>query len=194
MRTAHVHRVTKETDITVTLDLDGIGHHDIRTGIGFLDHMLEQLSHHSLIDLTLRATGDTHIDFHHLTEDTGLAIGDALTRALGERKGITRYGLAYVPMDEALASTVIDLGGRPFFVLNGTIPSASGPGHFSTELVDDFFKALSDTAKCNLHITLEYGRNSHHCIEAMFKSFSRALSAAVKLTGNNDIPSTKGIL
>ncbi|OGJ97805.1 MAG: imidazoleglycerol-phosphate dehydratase, partial [Candidatus Raymondbacteria bacterium RifOxyC12_full_50_8] len=176
------------------LCLDGTGAYEIDTGIGFFDHMLSLFAKHGSFDFTVKCRGDLQVDAHHSVEDVGICLGDALTQALGDKKGIARYGSFSLPMDEALASTVIDLGGRPFFVLNGTIPSASGPGHFSTELVDDFFKALSDTAKCNLHITLEYGRNSHHCIEAMFKSFSRALSAAVKLTGNNDIPSTKGIL
>ncbi|KAF0111478.1 MAG: hisB [Rhodospirillaceae bacterium] len=195
MRTAHVHRVTKETDITVTLALDGTGHHDIRTGIGFFDHMLEQLSRHSLIDLALRATGDTHIDFHHLTEDTGLAIGDALTQALGERKGITRYGLAYVPMDEALTRVVLDLSNRPHLVWQVALPRPK-IGTMDTELFKEWFQAFANAAGLTLHVTCLYGENHHHIVEGCYKALARALRQAVTIDSRNHdtVPSTKGIL
>ena len=195
MRTAHVHRVTKETDITVTLTLDGTGNHDIRTGIGFLDHMLEQLARHSLIDLSLRATGDTHIDFHHLTEDTGLAIGEALTRALGERKGITRYGLAYVPMDEALTRVVLDLSNRPHLTWQVALTRPK-VGAMDTELFKEWFQAFANAAGATLHVTCLYGENQHHIVEGCYKALARALRQAVAIDSRNHdtVPSTKGIL
>lgn len=195
MRMAHVHRVTKETEITLTLDLDGTGIYEICTGIGFFDHMLEQLCRHSLIDLSLRATGDTHIDFHHLTEDTGLAIGEAITRALGERKGINRYGLAYVPMDEALTRVAIDLSNRPYLVWHVTLIRPK-LGDMDTDLFKEWFQAFASMAGATLHVACLYGENHHHIIEGCYKALARALRQAIEIDSRraDAVPSTKGVL
>ncbi len=195
MRTATVHRKTSETEIRVTLNLDGTGIYHCRTGIGFLDHMLEQLSRHSLIDMDVAATGDLHIDQHHTTEDAGLAIGEALTRALGDRKGIQRYGHAYAPMDETLSRVAIDISGRPFMVWRAEF-SQSKLGDFDTELFEHFFHSLAQTAGITLHVETLYGRNNHHIVESIFKAAARALRFAVEVDPRkaDQVPSTKGTL
>ncbi|HEX8446469.1 MAG TPA: imidazoleglycerol-phosphate dehydratase HisB [Sphingomonas sp.] len=195
MRTATVHRKTNETEIRVTIDLDGSGVYRIATGIGFLDHMLEQLSRHSLIDLDVQATGDLHIDQHHTTEDAGLAIGEALSRALGDRKGIQRYGHAYAPMDETLSRVAIDISGRPYMVWRAAFSQAK-LGDFDTELFEHFFHSLAQTAGITLHVETLYGRNNHHIVESIFKAAARALRFAVEVDPRkgDQVPSTKGTL
>ena len=195
MRTATIHRKTNETDIEVVLDLDGTGTYDVSTGIGFLDHMLEQLSRHSLIDLRLRAAGDLHIDQHHTTEDSGIALGTALAQALGDRRGITRYGHAYAPMDETLTRCAIDVSGRPFLVWRSEF-SQSKLGELDTELIEHFFHSIAGAAGITLHVETLYGRNNHHIVESVFKAFARALRAAVEIDPRkaDAIPSTKGTL
>jgi len=193
-RTGSCDRKTQETQISLALTIDGKGIYSIKTGIGFFDHMLELFAKHGRFDLSLQCTGDLNVDAHHTVEDVGLALGEALSKALSDKRGIRRYGSCFLPMDEVLALTAIDLSGRPFFVLDGTLPTAE-LGGFSPELVFDFFKAVSDSAKMTLHIKLFYGRNSHHCIEAIFKGFARALAQALeRIPGDNSIPSTKGVL
>lgn len=193
-RIAEVRRRTKETDVTLMINLDGAGKYDVDTGIGFFDHMMELFAKHGSFDLNLRCKGDLNVDNHHSVEDVGLVLGEALAKALGDKKGILRYGFFILPMDETLARAVVDLGGRPFFVFKGKIPG-SEPGGFPPELVSDFFKAVTDSGKLNLHLEVEYGKNTHHCIEALFKAFARALAAAVSPGRNpGDIPSTKGVL
>lgn len=195
MRTAQVKRNTKETQIEVEVNLDGKGIYSISTGIGFLDHMLEQLSRHSLMDLTVKAKGDLHIDFHHTTEDTGIAIGEAVAKALAERKGITRYGSALVPMDETLTRVALDLSGRPYFVwkVNFTKPKL---GEMDTELFREWFQAFAFAAGATLHIENLYGENNHHIVESCYKGVARALreSVAIDPRKSEDIPSTKGTL
>lgn len=193
-RSASFERSTSETSIRVTVDLDGRGEARIDTGIGFFDHMLELLAKHSGVDLDIRAEGDLEVDEHHTVEDVGLALGEALSRALGDRRGIRRYGFL-LPMDESLAQVAIDLGGRPYLVFNVEL-SRERVGELPTELVHDFFKALSDTLKANVHINLHYGRNDHHKIEAVFKAFARALRAAVEDDPRfgDQVPSTKGVI
>jgi imidazoleglycerol-phosphate dehydratase / histidinol-phosphatase len=193
VRSAHVERVTAETSISAEVILDGTGSFAINTGVGFFDHMLAQLSKHSLIDLTLTVRGDLHVDEHHTVEDTGLAIGSAIRQALGDKRGIERYGF-YLPMDESSAQVALDLSDRPYFVLNGTFEREK-VGEFPTELVEDFFRALADGLRANLHITVQ-GRNDHHKIEAMFKSVARTLKQAVALDQRSPstLPSTKGTL
>jgi len=195
MRTATVHRKTSETEIRVEINLDGSGIYRVATGIGFLDHMLEQLSRHSLIDLTVEAKGDLHIDQHHTTEDAGLAIGEALTKALGDRKGIQRYGHAYAPMDETLSRVAIDISGRPYMVWRSEF-SQSKLGDFDTELFEHFFHSLSTTAGITLHVETLYGRNNHHIVESIFKAAARALRFAVEVDPRkaDQVPSTKGTL
>ncbi len=195
MRQASLERTTKETRITVTVDLDGTGHYDISTGIGFLDHMLEQLSRHSLVDLRVRAEGDTHIDFHHTTEDSALAIGAAIAQALGDRAGIQRYGEALVPMDEALTRVALDLSNRPYLVWRVAFPRAK-LGDFDTELFKEWFQAFSQTAGATLHIDTQYGENTHHIAESCFKALARALRQAVAMDPRraDAVPSTKGVL
>lgn len=194
-RTASQSRKTKETDITLSLDLDGVGKADVKTGVGFFDHMLDLLGKHSLIDLNIAATGDLHIDAHHTVEDVGITIGQCLEKALGDKRGIFRYGWAIVPMDESLAQIALDLSGRPAFVMN--VPF-KGPliGEFATELVEEFFKAVATSAKMNLHIHVPYGSNNHHMAEAIFKGFAKALRQAVSIDprASNAVPSTKGSL
>ncbi len=195
MRRATITRQTNETAITVEIDLDGTGRHDNQTGIGFFDHMLDQLSRHSLIDMKVRAQGDLHIDDHHTVEDTGIALGQALTTALGDKKGIRRYGACHLPMDDALVRAALDLSGRPFLVWNVELPTAK-IGSFDSELVREFFQALSTHGGLTLHVDRLHGFNSHHIAEASFKAVARALREAVAtdpaLAGA--IPSTKGAL
>ena len=195
MRIATVHRKTSETKIRVEINLDGTGIYRVATGIGFLDHMLEQLSRHSLIDLTVEAKGDLHIDQHHTTEDAGLAIGEALTKALGDRKGIQRYGHAYAPMDETLSRVAIDISGRPYMVWRSEF-SQSKLGDFDTELFEHFFHSFAQTAGITLHVETLYGRNNHHIVESIFKAAARALRFAVEVDPRkaDQVPSTKGTL
>lgn len=195
MRRHSLTRSTAETEISVTLDLDGNGTYDIQTGIGFFDHMLDQLARHSLIDMTVRAKGDLHIDDHHTVEDTGIALGQALAAALGEKRGIQRYGSCLLPMDDALVRAALDLSGRPFLVWSLDMPSAK-IGTFDTELVREFFQALSTHGGITLHVDLLHGLNSHHIAEAAFKAVARALREAVATDPRkaNAIPSTKGAL
>ncbi len=193
-RTAEIARKTRETDIRLRLDLDGHGHAEIATGIGFLDHMLELFARHALVNLTVACNGDLHIDGHHTTEDVGICLGQAIDRALADRAGIRRYGHAVLPMDETLVTSAIDLGGRPFWVWNVAMPS-SRIGDFDSELVADFWHAVSTQGRMNLHVLLHYGRNSHHVSEAVFKAIARALRDAVELDPRSPgIPSTKGSL
>ena len=194
-RRATVARKTKETEISVSVDLDGSGKSEIATGIGFLDHMLEQLSRHSLIDLTVRAKGDLHIDFHHTTEDTGIAIGEAVSKALGERKGINRYGDAVIPMDETLTRVALDASNRPYLIwkVSFTRPKL---GEMDTELFKEWFQAFAQNAGLTLHIENLYGENNHHIVESCYKGLARALRAAVEIDPRKSdaIPSTKGVL
>lgn len=194
-RSAEVSRKTKETEITVSLNVDGTGKSDISTGVGFFDHMLDQLSRHSLIDMTVRAKGDLHIDDHHTVEDTGIVIGQALARALGERRGIMRYASIDLAMDETLTSAALDVSGRPFLVWNVGF-SAPRIGSFDTELVREFFQALSQHAGITLHVNNHYGANNHHIAETCFKAVARALRAATEPDPRQPdaIPSTKGSL
>lgn len=195
MRTATIERRTKETEIEVSLDLDGSGTYDVTTGIGFLDHMLEQLSRHSLIDLTVRAKGDLHIDFHHTTEDTGIAIGEALARALGERKGITRYGNAMIPMDETLSRVSLDVSNRPYLIWRVDF-SKPKLGDMDTELFKEWFQAFAQAAGITLHVENLYGENNHHIVESCYKGLARALRQAIEIDPRkaDDVPSTKGVL
>lgn len=195
MRSASITRATKETDIAVTVDLDGTGAYDVATGIGFLDHMLEQLARHSLIDITVRATGDTHIDFHHTTEDVGIALGQALRQALGDMAGVTRYADVHLPMDEAMTRCAIDISGRPFLVWQVEF-SRDKIGEFDTELFEEFFRAFAGNAGVTLHVANLYGTNCHHIAETCFKAVARALRAAVALDPRQGsrVPSTKGRL
>lgn len=195
MRTATVERKTKETEIFVSLDLDGEGAYDVDTGIGFLDHMLESFSKHSFIDLKIRAEGDLHIDFHHTTEDTGIVIGQAIKKALDDRAGIRRFGHAAIPMDETLTRAAIDVSGRPYLVwkVGFTRPKL---GDFDTELFKEWFAALAGAAGLTLHVENLYGENNHHIAESCFKATARALRMAVELDprAKGAIPSTKGSL
>ena len=194
-RTAEISRATKETEIAVSVDLDGTGRAEIETGVGFFDHMLDQLSRHSLIDMTIKAKGDLHIDDHHTVEDTGIAIGQALSRALGERRGIMRYASLDLAMDETLTRAAIDVSGRPFLVWNVTF-SAPKIGTFDTELVREFFHALAQNAGITLHVTNHYGANNHHIAETCFKAVARVLRAALERDPRQPdaVPSTKGSL
>jgi imidazoleglycerol-phosphate dehydratase len=188
-------RNTNETQISVELNLDGSGQYDVETGIGFLDHMLEQLSRHSLMDLKVRCTGDLHIDGHHTTEDCGIAIGLAVKKALGDLKGITRYASAYIPMDETLSRAALDISGRPFLVWNVKFPREK-IGEMDTELFEEFFRAFAFAGGMTLHIENLYGVNSHHIIESCFKATARALRDATTIDDRkaDAIPSTKGTL
>ena len=195
MRQASVERNTKETQISASVDIDGSGKYDVETGIGFLDHMLEQLSKHSLIDLNLRAKGDLHIDFHHTTEDSGYVVGEAVLQALGDRKGIERYGHAYIPMDETLTRVSLDFSGRPYLVwkVDFTRPKL---GDFDTELFKEWFAAFAQSAGVTLHVENLYGENNHHIAESCYKGLARALKAATALDPRKEgqVPSTKGTL
>jgi imidazoleglycerol-phosphate dehydratase len=195
MRKASVNRKTAETEISVEIDLDGTGAYDNDTGIGFFDHMLDQLARHSLIDMRVRAAGDLHIDDHHTVEDTGIALGQALREALGDKRGIRRYGECALPMDEAQIRAALDLSGRPFLVWNVDIPAAK-IGSFDTELVREFFTAFSGNGGITLHVDRVHGFNSHHIVEAAFKAVARALRVAVETDPRkaDAIPSTKGAL
>jgi len=191
---AEVKRKTGETDVTVGIKLDGEGRYDISTTVGFLDHMLALMSRHSLIDMEIRAAGDTQVDFHHLTEDTGICIGQAIAKALGDKRGIRRYGSCLLPMDEALVMSAIDLSGRPYLAYNLDIRRRK-VGDFDTELVQEFFQALANNSAATIHLKQLNGRNAHHIIEAAFKGFGRALRQAIEPDPrNSDIPSTKGSL
>ena len=192
IRTVSLNRKTTETDISIDLNLDGKGKYNVSTGIGFFDHMLELFSKHSLIDVNLTAKGDTHIDFHHTVEDVGIILGQAINQALGDKKGIARYGFFILPMDEALVESVIDFGGRVYFKYDVELFSET-VGQFDTELIEEFFKAFCDNAKVNLHIIKRSGKNSHHILEAVFKSVAKSIKAAIKIE-NDEIPSTKGVL
>ena len=195
MRNAKVNRKTKETDISCEINIDGTGQNEISTGIGFFDHMLEIFSHHSLIDLKLKTLGDTHVDFHHTVEDTAYVLAEAITQAIGEKKGINRYGFFYIPMDESLSRTVIDFSGRPEFVWKVDL-GLKKIGEMDTELFHEFFKAFCNESKCNLHIENFYGNNNHHIIESCFKSFARSIRSALTVDERikNIIPSSKGTL
>ncbi len=195
MRQASVERNTKETQIKASVDLDGQGVYHVSTGIGFLDHMLEQLSRHSLIDLDVEATGDLHIDNHHTTEDSGIAIGEAVAKALGDRKGITRYGDAMIPMDETLVRVAIDLSNRPYLVWRVSLPRDK-LGTMDTELFKEWFQAFAQAAGATLHVEVLYGENTHHMVEACFKGLARALRQALTLDPRkaDAVPSTKGVL
>jgi imidazoleglycerol-phosphate dehydratase len=193
-RTAEISRKTKETQIRVAIDLDGSGKANVKTGVGFFDHMLDLLARHSLIDLTIEASGDLHVDAHHTVEDVGIVIGQCIEKALGDKRGIYRYGWAIVPMDESLAQVAIDLSGRPAFVFNVSF-KGSLIGNFPVELVDEFFKSIATNAKMNLHVNVPYGTNNHHISEAIFKAMAKALRQAVSSDPRNtDVPSTKGSL
>lgn len=188
-------RNTKETEISCKVNIDGLGKSKISTGIGFFDHMLEIFSHHSLIDLEIKAKGDTHVDLHHTVEDTAYALASSITNALGDKKGISRYGFFYIPMDECLSRCVIDLSGRPELVWNVNL-GLKKIGEMDTELFHEFFKAFSNESKCNLHIENFYGDNNHHIIESCFKSFARSVRGALTIDARikNIIPSSKGLL
>jgi len=194
-RVAEVVRTTKETDISVSVNLDGDGIYDVDTGIGFLDHMLEQLSRHSLIDLTVRAKGDLHIDFHHTTEDSGYAVGEAISNALGDRRGIRRYGDALIPMDETLTRVALDASNRPYLVWK--VPFTRDKlGEMDTELFLEWYRAFAQSAGLTLHVETIYGENNHHMIESCFKGLARALRTAVEIDPRRagEVPSTKGVL
>lgn len=195
MREARVERKTKETDIRVSVNLDGTGVSDVATGIGFLDHMLDQLARHALIDLTLRAEGDLHIDFHHTVEDCGIVVGQAVARALDARKGIARYGHAYVPMDEALTRVALDLSNRPYLVWKVEF-TRDKLGEIDTELFREWFQAFAQNAGATLHVENLYGDNNHHIVESCYKALARALRQAVEIDPRkaDEVPSTKGSL
>ncbi|MFT4095522.1 MAG: imidazoleglycerol-phosphate dehydratase HisB [Rhodoblastus sp.] len=195
MRRATVQRKTKETDISLTVVLDGSGKSSISTGVGFFDHMLDQIARHALFDLEISAKGDLHIDDHHTVEDVGIALGQAIKQALGDRKGIRRYATAYVPMDEALTRASIDLSGRAFLVFETSFPTPK-IGTFDTELVREFFQAMTGNCAANVHIDTIRGANSHHIAESCFKALARALREAVEIDPRqaDAIPSTKGVL
>lgn len=193
-RTSHVKRSTSETQIEVKLNLDGSGIQEIKTPVPFLDHMLSQLVRHGYFDLTIKAQGDTHIDFHHTVEDVGIAVGQAFKEALGDKKGIRRFSEANVPLNEALAQCIIDISGRSFFVFNVELPKAK-LGEFDVELVPEFFQAFSANSGMTLHLNSPYWNNLHHITEALFKAFARALDSACSLDSRtSEVPSTKGTL
>ena len=193
-RTSNVKRSTSETQIEVKLNLDGCGIQEIKTPVPFLDHMLSQLARHGYFDLTIKAEGDTHIDFHHTVEDVGIAVGQAFKEALGDKKGIRRFSEANVPLNEALAQCIIDISGRAFFVFNVELPKAK-LGEFDVELVPEFFQAFSANSGITLHLNSPYWNNLHHITEALFKSFARALDSACSLDSRtSEVPSTKGTL
>ena len=195
MRSAQISRKTAETNISVNIALDGTGSYDNQTGVGFFDHMLDQLARHSLIDMNIRCEGDLHIDDHHTIEDVGIALGQALSHAIGDKKGIRRYGACLLPMDDALVRAALDLSGRPYLVWNMELPTPK-IGTFDTELVREFFQALSTHGGITLHVDALHGINSHHMAEAAFKAVARALREAVETDPRtaNAIPSTKGAL
>lgn len=195
MRKAVVERTTKETRVTAEVNLDGTGKYQVGTGIGFLDHMLEQLSRHSLIDLTLQADGDLHIDFHHTTEDTGIAIGQAVAEALGDRRGIRRFGSATIPMDETLTQVSVDVSNRPYLIWRVEF-SRQKLGEMDTELFKEWFQAFAQNAGITLHVENAYGQNNHHIVESCYKGLARALRDAIEHDSRiaGEVPSTKGVL
>ncbi|VWX46908.1 imidazoleglycerol-phosphate dehydratase HisB [Novosphingobium sp. 9U] len=195
MRTARIARKTHETDIAVEVNLDGTGAYEVSTGIGFLDHMIEQFSRHSLIDIRCRVVGDLHVDQHHTCEDSAIAIGQAIAEALGDKRGIGRYGSAYSPMDETLARVALDISGRPYFVWKAAFTQEK-LGELDTELVEHWFHSIGQAVGITLHIELLYGTNNHHICEAIFKGFARAMRVAVELDARKGdaVPSTKGQL
>jgi len=195
-RSAAVSRKTAETDIRIRLDLDGRGEHAVTTGIPFLDHMLAQVARHGHFDLTVEAAGDLHVDFHHTVEDLGIALGEAVSQALGDKAGIVRYGAARVPMDESLASAVVDLSGRPYLVFQAPQLAGERVGDFEADLVREFLQGLANHLRANVHVQVEYGGNTHHMIEAVFKALGRALDQATRQDPRvaGVIPSTKGSL
>ena len=195
MRKSEVTRKTNETDISVLLSIDGVGKSEITTGVGFLDHMLEQLAKHSLMDIKINANGDLHIDDHHTTEDVGWALGQAFREALGDRRGITRYGASLLPMDETMSQVAVDLSGRPFLIWRVVLPSHR-LGTLETELIREWFQAFSMGSEITLHVENLYGVNTHHIIESCFKALARALRQATEIDPRaaQDIPSTKGTL
>jgi imidazoleglycerol-phosphate dehydratase len=193
-RRAEVRRKTKETEIALKIDLDGSGRYSIHTGIPFFDHMLSLLAHHSSMDFSIKAKGDLHVDHHHTVEDVGICLGEAIRKALGEAKGINRYGMAFTPMDETLASVALDLSMRPCLVFHVKLRRAR-IGTFDLELVEEFFRAFCNHGRITLHVNLLYGKNSHHMVEAIFKGFGRALRSALGFDPRSSrVPSTKGIL
>ncbi len=195
MRQASVERKTNETSVEVEINLDGSGKYDVETGIGFLDHMLEQLARHGLFDLTVKAKGDLHIDFHHTTEDVGIVIGEAVAKALGDRKGITRYGASLVPMDETLSRVTLDLSNRPYLIWKVSF-SKPKLGEMDTELFREWFQAFAQAAGITLHVDNLYGENNHHIVESCYKALARALRQAVEIDPRkaDQVPSTKGVL
>lgn len=193
-RQARLGRKTRETDITLALELDGTGGAQVQTGVGFFDHMLHHLARHSMMDIEIKATGDLHIDGHHTVEDVSLVLGTAVAEAMGDKRGINRYGWASVPMEDALANVALDLSGRPAFVFNVRFPTPK-IGEFDVELVHESLRSLANTAGMNLHVNVPYGSNSHHIAEAIFKALAKALRQAIAIDPRNgDIPSTKGVL
>ena len=192
-RSATLTRKTTETEIELELSLDGTGSYAIETGLGFFDHMVSHIAKHGCLDLQLKAKGDLHVDEHHLVEDVGICLGQAIREALGEKRGIERFGTAFITMDEALARTTIDLSGRSYLVFRAEFSRETING-FPLEMVREFFQAIANEGKMNLHISLLYGSNAHHQVEAIYKSFGRALRTAVRVTGGSAIPSTKGAL
>lgn len=194
MRSATIERNTKETQVSLALDLDGSGAGTVETGIGFIDHMLELLKKHALIDLTVKATGDLHVDYHHTVEDVGLVLGKALNAALGDRRGLTRYGFASIPMDEALCETSLDLGGRPFLVMQCPMKHLFVKD-FEVKLLEEFFRAVAVEARANIHLRQVYGDETHHVCEGFFKSFARALRQAKAIDPlETGVPSSKGVI
>ena len=194
MRSSKIERNTRETQISLELNLDGSGEGTIETGIGFFDHMLELLKKHALVDLTVKAKGDVNVDYHHTVEDVGLVLGKALNEALGDRKGLTRYGFASIPMDEALCETSIDLGGRPFLVMQCAMKHMF-VRDFEVKLVEEFFRAVSVESRSNIHLRQIYGDEAHHVCEGLFKSFARALRQAKAIDPNEKgVPSSKGVI
>ncbi|HUP62614.1 MAG TPA: imidazoleglycerol-phosphate dehydratase HisB [Thermoanaerobaculia bacterium] len=195
MRTASVRRATKETSVAIALDLDGTGRASIETPVGFLSHMLEVIARHGQVDLEVRATGDTFIDYHHTVEDTALVLGQSFAEALGDKRGIRRFGHAYVPLDESLARVVVDFSGRPFLVFEVPLDREMLLIHkdFPFALVEEFFKSFANKCACNIHIDLIRGRNGHHAAEAIFKAFAIAVREAKQIAGS-DVPSTKGVI
>lgn len=191
-RTAKIHRKTKETDVTLDLNLDGLGKYEIDTGIGFLDHMLSHLSKHGKIDLNIKAKGDLNVDAHHTVEDVAICLGESLLKALGDKKGIGRYGHSSVPMEETLADVSVDLSGRPNCIYNVEYRTDK-IGDFDVECIEEMLRSFSNNGKFNLHVNVPYGTNSHHIAEAIFKGLGQALATAVKITGT-EVPSTKGKL
>ena len=194
-RTATIDRATKETQIKATIDLDGTGAYDIKTGVGFLDHMLEQLARHALVDIKLHAKGDLHIDFHHTTEDSGIVLGQAVAKALGDKQGITRYASVDLPMDETLTRVAVDVSGRPYLIWNVKFSQAK-LGDIDTELFREWFQAFAQHAGITLHVTNVYGENNHHIAETCFKGLARALREAIAIDPRQGarVPSTKGTL